>query len=120
MPRVPDAESFANRLLASVLVAALPAIVTIALVAVLVKATLLDYFPKDSDELAYHQEIAAFARAGFGGGYFTILEQPASLAFSHFGPHGPAFPLLYGSVGRVIGWTRQSGPIFNLAVLALA
>ena len=120
MPHVGDADSFANRMLAGVLVVALPTLVTIALIAVLFKATLLDYFPRDSDELAYHQQIAAFARAGFSSGYFTILEKPASFTFSHFGPHGPVFPLLYGSVGRVAGWTLQSGPIFNLVVLAMA
>ena len=88
--------------------------------ATLFNASLLDYFPLVSDEIAYQRQIAAFVQAGFNGGYFTAYEQPAPFTFSHFSVHGPAFPVIYGLVGRIVGWQLYSGPLFNLAVLAFA
>jgi len=109
-----------SRAAVSALVVATPTLVTCALLAVLFHATLLNYFPLVSDELAYYQQIATFVRAGFGGGYFTYDEVPAPMAATHFGVHGPAFPVMYGLIGRLAGWTIQSGPILNLVVLAIA
>ena len=90
------------------------------MVATLFNASLLDYFPLVSDEIAYQRQIAAFVEAGFNGGYFTAYERPAPFTFSHFSVHGPAFPVIYGLVGRIVGWQLYSGPLFNLAVLAFA
>jgi hypothetical protein len=44
-------------------------------------------------------------RAGFGSGYFTYAEHPARLAATHFSAHGPGFPLVYGSLGRLAAGT---------------
>jgi hypothetical protein len=110
----------ASRIALGVLVVAAPAVVTYALLATLFHATLFDYFPLVSDEIAYQRQIAAFVQAGFDGGYFNTYERPALLGFTHFSVHGPAFPVIYGLIGRVVGWELYSGPIFNLAVLALA
>jgi hypothetical protein len=115
-----DRGSLASRILLGALVVAAPMLVTSALLAVLFDATLLDYFPLASDEVAYYQQIATFVRAGFNGGYFTNYEMPAPLAVTHFSVHGPAFPVIYGAAGRLLGWTLQSGPLFNLAALAIA
>jgi len=117
---VDDSVRTRRRIAVSALVVALPALVTCGLVAALFDATLLDYFPMVSDELAYYQQIATFVRAGFDGGYFTFHENPAPISVFHFGVHGPAFPIMYGLVGRLVGWTIASGPIFNLCALALA
>jgi hypothetical protein len=81
------------------------------------KATLLDCTPLLSDEIHYWNEIAAFARAGFNGGYFVPNEHPAAISFFHFGPHGPAFPVLYGIPAALFGWYRASGPLFNVFAL---
>ena len=110
----------ASRIALGALVVAAPAIVVSALLAAVFNATLLDYFPAVSDELAYQRQIAAFVAAGFDSGYFTTFERPAPFAFTHFAVHGPAFPVIYGLIGRFAGWELYSGPIFNLAVLALA
>ena len=110
----------ASRIALGVLVVAAPGIITCALLAALFDATLFDYFPLVSDEIAYQRQIAAFVATGFDGGYFTTFERPAPLAFTHFSVHGPAFPVIYGLIGRLAGWELYSGPIFNLAVLALA
>jgi hypothetical protein len=109
-----------SRIALGVLVVVAPAIGTCVLLATLFDATLLDYFPLVSDEIAYQRQIATFVQAGFNGGYFTAYERPARLAFTHFSVHGPAFPVLYGLVGRIVGWHIYSGPIFNLVVLGLA
>jgi hypothetical protein len=79
---------------------------------------LLPAFP--NDEVGYWHQISTFKEAGFAGGYYTYQEVPAAWAFSHFGVHGPVFPILYGAVARVVGWTPSSGPIFNMALLATA
>ena len=113
-------ESRGSRIALGTLLVSAPALVTCGLLATLFDATLLDYFPLVSDEIAYQRQIAAFVQAGFGGGYFTAYEQPAPLAFTHFSVHGPAFPVIYGLIGRIVGWQLYSGPMFNLAVLALA
>ena len=109
-----------SRIALCAVVIAAPTVVTCALVASLFDKTLLDYFPLVSDEIAYQRQIAAFVEAGFNGGYFTAHERPAPFAFTHFSVHGPAFPVIYGLIGRVVGWELYSGPIFNLAVLAIA
>jgi len=70
-----------------------------------------------NDEIAYWNQIAAFERAGFGGGYTTVEEQPSPATFSHFGPHGPMFPMLYGSAARLVGWRSTSGPLFGLIAI---
>jgi hypothetical protein len=108
------------RVATSALVIAAPSLVTCALLFALFRATLLDHFPVLSDEIAYQHQIAAFVRAGFAGGYFNFDEHPAPFAATHFSAHGPGFPLIYGLLGRVLGWHVYSGPIFNLLLLALA
>ena len=108
------------RIALGAVVVAAPTIITCVLLDRLFQATLFDYFPLDSDEIAYQRQIAAFVEAGFKGGYFTTYEQPAPWAFTHFSVHGPAFPIIYGLIGRIAGWQLYSGPIFNLAILAVA
>lgn len=39
-------------------------------------------------------------RAGFNGGYYTINEARAVSSRPHFGQHGPAYPIIYGTVLR--------------------
>jgi hypothetical protein len=108
------------RLVLPALVIASPAIVTSVLLLVLFRATVLDHFSVWSDEIAYQHQIATFVRAGFGGGYFSFEEQIAPAGVTHFSAHGPGFPAIYGSLGRLLGWHQASGPIFNLLVLSLA
>lgn len=108
------------RLVLPALVIASPAIVTSALLLVLFRATLLDHFSVWSDEIAYQHQIATFVRAGFGGGYFSFEEQVAPAGITRFSAHGPGFPVVYGTIGWLLGWHQASGPLFNLLILALA
>jgi hypothetical protein len=83
-------------------------------------STLLDFVPSyPNDEIHYWHEIATFAETGFGGGYYTYNERPAPASFTHFGPHGPLFPLIYGTVGDAVGWRLWSPVVFNSVVLML-
>jgi hypothetical protein len=83
-------------------------------------STLADFVPSyPNDEIHYWHEIATFAEAGFSGGYYTYNEQPAPAGFTHFGPHGPLFPLVYGTIGSVTGWRLSSPVVFNGLVLTL-
>ncbi|HEY6508331.1 MAG TPA: hypothetical protein VIY56_09985 [Vicinamibacterales bacterium] len=77
--------------------------------------------PYVSDEIAYWNQIASFAAAGFDGGYAIVNEKPARVAFLAFGAHGPLFAMAYGFPARLIGWTATSGPVFGaVAVVAAA
>jgi hypothetical protein len=82
-------------------------------------ASLLNCCPVFNDEVHYWNEIACFATAGFHGGYFVPDEHPAPASLFHFGPHGPGFPVVYGSLAKIFGWHPASGPFFHLLVLAL-
>jgi hypothetical protein len=84
------------------------------------RATLADCRPSWNDDVNYWNEIACFERAGFSGGYCVVDERPAPATWTHFGPHGPAFAVLYGLPARFFGWHATSGPFFNVAVTAVA
>jgi hypothetical protein len=79
-----------------------------------------NFTPARSDEVGYYLQINAFVHRGFSAGYFTVGENPAPASFSHFGVHGPLYPMLYGSLGKLLGWHFQSGPIFHVILLTLA
>jgi hypothetical protein len=95
-----------------------PAFVVVTTLALRLDAGLNDCDPVGDDEFHYWDEIASFTAVGLHGGYFVADEEPANQSWTHFGPHGPVFPILYGSMARVLGWNRASGPVFNLVVLA--
>ena len=101
--------------------AALPAIETSILLAAFFGRTLLDHVPGIvNDAIDYWLEARSFAVAGFHGGYFTIDERTARASFSHFGSHGPFFPMLLGTLGRLLGWHPWSIPVLHLAMLTAA
>jgi hypothetical protein len=101
--------------------AAIPAIEISILLAAFFGRTLLDHVPGIvNDAIDYWLEARAFAVAGFHGGYFTIDERTARASFSHFGSHGPFFPMLLGTLGRLLGWHPWSIPVLHLAMLTVA
>jgi hypothetical protein len=101
--------------------AALPAVETSLLLYGFFRRTLLDHVPGVvNDAIDYWLEAQAFAHAGFRGGYFTIDERPAPASFSHFGSHGPLFPMLHGTIGRLLGWHPWSIPMVHAALLTAA
>jgi hypothetical protein len=105
--------------LAWLLMTITPALGTVVLTACL-GVSLDNFTPASSDEVGYYLQINAFVHRGFSGGYFTISENPAPASFSHFGVHGPLFPVLYGTIGKLVGWEFRTGPFLNLALLTLS
>src|SRR5271166_1469678 len=113
---------FNSRLVRAVLILCFllaPVAIVSLILAVCLQATLLDCYPYLNDEVHYWNEVACFARAGFAGGYCVPNEQTAPASWTHFGPHGPGFPVVFGTLARIVGWHPASGPLFNAVVLAL-
>ena len=90
-----------------VAVAVLPAATILVLIHLLFGTTIFHDHPSTqlvwNDEIYYWHQIATFKRAGFNGGYYTYQEVPAP-NLSHFGTHGPMFPMIYGVLGYLVGW----------------
>src|SRR5262249_40321423 len=107
------------RWLACLLMAIAPGLVCRALLA-LQGLSLDEYAPETNDEIGYYLQTKAFVHKSLTGGYFTLCEKPAPATFSHFGVHGPLFPILYGLVGKTFGWELYSGPLFNCGFLTVA
>ncbi len=118
IPETPGWRAF-RWLLYGLLIAG-PSLIVLLLVTVREKASLFDCIPFANDEVQYWNEIAAFERAGFSGGYCATNEQTAVASFTRFGPHGPGYPVVYGTLARMFGWRPYSGPLFNLGLLAAA
>ncbi len=70
-----------------------------------------------SDELQYWHEILTFSTHGLSGGYYTFNEKVPPVGLFHFGPHGPVFPMVYGTLGHLFGWHYYSAPLFNTVFL---
>jgi hypothetical protein len=101
--------------------AALPAVEISLLLTAFFQRTLFDHIPGIvNDAVDYWLEARAFAVAGFHSGYFTIDERLPRASFLHFGSHGPFFPMLHGSLGRLFGWHPWSIPVFQLAMTTAA
>jgi hypothetical protein len=101
--------------------AALPAVEISILLYGFFRRTLFEHVPGIvNDAVDYWLEAQTFAGAGFRGGYFTIDERPAAASFSHFGSHGPLFPMLHGMAGRLLGWHSSSIPVVHTALVTAA
>ncbi|MFU2207810.1 hypothetical protein [Solidesulfovibrio sp. C21] len=85
-------------------------------------ARITDALPGDGDFTFYWHEIATYAAVGFRGGYygFEELVAPATrLGLGGFGAHSAFFPMLFGIIGRFVGWGLASGTIFSLSAVSL-
>lgn len=119
-PPLPRPLAHALRPALIALAVAVPALVASGLVYALFGTHLGRFRPYLTDEFNYWHQIATFAAHGWNGGYYTVEEHPAPAAFTRFGAHGPAFPVLYGLVAKLVGWRVWSPPVFNAVVLAAA
>ncbi len=99
---------------------AAPGAVVSAVLAIQFRASLADCLPVESDAIHYWNEITCFTRAGFWSGYCVDDDEPARARWTRFGPHGPGFPVVYGLPALIFGWHETSGPLFNVAFLAIA
>ena len=81
---------------------------------------LSDFRPYGSDEVAYWHQIRTFQAVGLQGGQYTLDEYENPSGLARFGFHGPAFPVLLGSLARLTGWFRDTPPRYNAAFLGVA
>jgi hypothetical protein len=102
-------------------IAAIPWVVTIVLVYTVHGASLLEFTPgpQANDETDYWHMIATYRQVGFGGGHYTIEERTAAVPV-RFGVYGPVLPVLYGTIGRLLGWELASAPLFHLGFISAA
>jgi hypothetical protein len=100
--------------------ALLPIGITWLLIRLLFSSTIFDFVPAWNDELFYWHQTLTFQEVGFEGGHYTRHEQPAPLPFFRFYVHGPMFPMLYGSIGALVGWHFYTAILLNMALLAAA
>jgi hypothetical protein len=105
---------------AALAITLLPAVTATGLSKALFDASLHQALPLINDEVAYWNQIATFAAKSFSGGYITVDERPSRISWSHFGPHGPAFALLYGLPAKLFGWGYTSGPVFGTVAFCVA
>lgn len=73
-----------------------------------------------NDEVINWQQAKAFSLYGFDTGYYAPDENVAPASFTPFYVHGPWYPIVYGTVGSVVGWHFYSPVIFNTTLLILA
>lgn len=102
----------------------LPVIVGIVLLRIVIQSSIPDYVPINSsittnDVVGYWHYIATFSQVGFAGGYYGPHEFLSPIAGSRFDGHGPLFPMIYGSIARVTGWSYYTGIYLNFALIAL-
>jgi len=117
--RAPDVVN-ARRFAAALLLALLPLAAAEGLARMRLGGSLARSLPYVSDEVAYWSQVATFAAAGFDGGYATIDERPARAAFTHFGPNGPVFSMMYGAPARLTGWGYRTAPIYGAIAWVVA
>lgn len=104
--------------------ALIPLITSLSLLFGMLRADLGQYVPTFSDiynDSIYHwRQAYTFSATGFNGGYYTINELAAPVSFSHFYHHGPGYPVLYGTLGKLTGWQLTSSLWLNMALVTLA
>ncbi len=98
----------------------LPALLALILPLAFFGKSIFTFVPNSSDEIIYWREIKTFTDYGFGGGQYSTNEEPARFAASPFGSHGPAFAILYGALGKLVGWQQNSAIPIHLLLVPLA
>jgi len=77
-----------------------------------------DYSPYYGDEFFYFKNAESFYQFSEFHAAFTYSGKGSKLL--GFDPHGPAYPILYGTAAKLFGWHGPLIPIFNCGVLIIA
>ena len=102
------------------LIVLLPALSLTGMASVYAGQRLASFHPEGSDALMYWHQIKTFVAVGFSGGYYTLGEQAAPAAFTHFYAWGPWYIALYGLIGKLTGWSLWSPILFDAVAVTLA
>lgn len=119
MQNYPSSWNRSGTFLLAILAIVSPLIITIALTKILFQSDLAHYGLLWNDEIQYWLEINGFQLIGTNTGYFSVEELISSAEFSHFGTHGPVYPMFMGMLAKIFGWSLISGPIYNLAFIMI-
>lgn len=115
----PSSWNRSGTFLLAILAIVSPLIITIALAKILFQSDLAHYGLIWNDEIQYWLEINGYQLIGTNTGYFSVEELISSAGFSHFGTHGPVYPMVMGTLAKIFGWSLISGPIYNLAFIMI-
>lgn len=105
----------------AVLMAALPATICLLILSFGFGVEFSHYRPRMwNDQIGYWHWARSFSYYGFGGGYNGWDELTARAAFNPFGENGPFYPAIYGSIGRLVGWTSSLPLMINMGIIAVS
>lgn len=77
-----------------------------------------DYSPYYGDEYFFYKNTESFYLSNSIKASFTYSGEGARVLGAD--AHGPFYPLLYGSIAKIVGWGGLTIPLINLAILLLA
>ena len=77
------------------------------------------YTPLFNDEISHYHQISSFVNNSWSGGYYTWNENAARTPIFNFGNWGPGFIILYGLIGKAVGWSFQAAILFNLLMITI-
>lgn len=109
-----------RRTAALCLAAQAPALVSLALLIATGPFHLSDYVPIYSDDVSLNHQLRTFAQVGLAGGYYTVNEVAPAFSLSHFGPHGPVYPVLAGALLRLLPSTLWAPILLNHLLIGLS
>ena len=103
------------------LVAFIPSLLVVTILHFRYDTNIYEHVPIWNDEVGYWHQAATFAAVGFQGGYYALDENPAPAAWTRFDVHGPWYPMIYGTIGRLLGeWELYTPVVINLLLYTLA
>jgi hypothetical protein len=115
----PGTAPFRLRPVALLAIGSIPAVWTLLSVRFLIERPLSAFVAcKWNDTVEYWHQIKSFSEVGFACGYYGYNELRTPIDAFHFDVHGPVFPMVYGSLAAVFGWTPWSAFFYNWAVFA--
>lgn len=116
----PDLKRNLARLALILVMAFLPGLIITIIIPLQTGVPITNFFPiSPSDQNEYWHQIATFRLVGFNGGYYTHLENPAIIAASKFGVHGPFYIVVLGFLARITGWAYSTPIFYNIFFIAL-
>ncbi|MCS6834432.1 MAG: hypothetical protein NZ750_00245 [Anaerolineae bacterium] len=97
----------------------LPALLVVGILHFRYGTNIYEHAPVWNDEVGYWHQAATFAAVGFQGGYYSYNENVARATWTRFDVHGPWYPMLYGTLGRLLGgWELYTGVLLNLILFS--
>ena len=105
-----------------ILASILPSLLVCLVIRLAWNAQLSDYMPFSlwNDETSYWVWVRSFSYVRFDAGYNAPNELIAPAGFNHYGEGSPLYTYVYGSIGRIVGWSPQLPLIINFAILGIA